>query len=57
MALAAAVRKFVALPIEQRNAMGQAGLSAFLAQFTRLRLMGHHEAIFHTLISDRGIRK
>jgi colanic acid biosynthesis glycosyl transferase WcaI len=45
-ALAQAVRDLYAMPVEQREAMGQSGRQAFLENYTRAVLMDRYEALF-----------
>jgi colanic acid biosynthesis glycosyl transferase WcaI len=44
-ALAAAVRQFYGMPVEQREAMGAAGRRAFLANYSRAVLVDRHAAL------------
>jgi len=48
-ALAQRVREFYAMPVEQREAMGQAGRRAFLAHYTRDVLIGRYEELLEKL--------
>ena len=52
-ALAEAVRRLHDMPGEQREAMGQAGRSAFLAHYTRARLVGRYEALLAEVTGSR----
>ena len=45
-ALAQAVRDLQAMPVDQREALRQAGRKAFLQNYTRAVLMGRYEALF-----------
>ncbi len=54
-ALAQAVRDLHAMPADQREAMGQAGRQAFLANYTRAVLVDHYEALFQEIAArNRG---
>ncbi|MFZ2360462.1 MAG: glycosyltransferase family 4 protein [Anaerolineae bacterium] len=57
VALAAAIRELLALPEEQREAMGQLGRNAFLTRFTRSELVTRYEALLLTLSKSRKARK
>ena len=52
-ALAQAVRELAALPVEQREALGQAGRQAFLRQYTCAELVGRYEALFRQVVAAR----
>jgi glycosyltransferase involved in cell wall biosynthesis len=52
-ALAQAVRELAAMPLEQREALGQAGRQAFLQKYTRAVLMDKYE----TLLKEVAQRK
>jgi colanic acid biosynthesis glycosyl transferase WcaI len=52
-ALAQAVRNLYAMSPAQRDAMGQAGRRAFLANYTRSVLMNRYEALFGEVVGQR----
>lgn len=45
VALASAIRAFVALPSDRQAAMGEAGRTAFLTQFSRTQVMARYDAV------------
>jgi colanic acid biosynthesis glycosyl transferase WcaI len=53
-ALAQAVRNLYAMSPAQRDAMGQAGRRAFLANYTRSVLMNRYEALFGEVVGQRN---
>ena len=54
IALAQAVRDLYAMPVQQREAMGQAGRKAFLEQFARMALVERYESLFSDLVQRGG---
>lgn len=52
-ALERTIRRFYAMPLEERQKMGYAGRQAFLSRFTRQVLVQRYQSLFENLITTR----